>query len=79
MEATHITSDPRSGKLGTVNEDDDDDDDNDDVDDDDDDVGVGFEPESPSFQSSCSTALSHVAPLYFKKLIKKSSKQISSF
>ena len=28
MEATHITSNPRSGKLGMVNEDDDDDDDN---------------------------------------------------
>ena len=30
MEATHITSNPRSGKLGIVNEDDDDDDDDDD-------------------------------------------------
>ena len=28
VEATHITSDPRSGKLGMVNDDDDDDDDN---------------------------------------------------
>ena len=27
MEAIHITSNPRSGKLGTINEDDDDDDD----------------------------------------------------
>ena len=27
VEATHITSNPRSGKLGTINEDDDDDDD----------------------------------------------------
>ena len=29
MKATHITSNPRSGKLGTINEDDDDDDDDD--------------------------------------------------
>ena len=29
MEATHITSNPRSGKLGMVNEDDDDNDDDD--------------------------------------------------
>ena len=36
MEATHDTSNPRSGKLGTVNEDDDDGDD--DGDDDDDEV-----------------------------------------
>ena len=34
MEATHIKFNPRSGKLGVLNEDDDDDDD--DVDDDDD-------------------------------------------
>ena len=30
MEVTHITSDPRSGKLGTLNKDDNDDDDDDD-------------------------------------------------
>ena len=41
MEATHITSNSRSGKLGTINEDDnDDDDDGDDDDDDDDDDDV---------------------------------------
>ena len=53
MEATHITCNPRSGKLGMLNEndnddddedDDDGDDDNDDVDDndDDDDDDLGF-------------------------------------
>ena len=35
MEATHITSNIRSGKLGTINEDDNGDDDDDDDDDDD--------------------------------------------
>ena len=35
MKATHITSNPRSGKLGTLNKDDDVDDDDDDDDDDD--------------------------------------------
>ena len=34
MEVTHITSDPRSGKLGMLNKDDDDDDDDDNDDDD---------------------------------------------
>ena len=36
QEATHITSNPRSGKLGTINDDDDNDDDDYDDDDDDD-------------------------------------------
>ena len=37
MEATHITSNPRSGKLGTINEDDDDDDNDEDKNEDEDD------------------------------------------
>ena len=41
MEATHITSNPRSGKLGMLNKDDDDDDDGDGDDDDDDDDNDG--------------------------------------
>ena len=37
MDATHITSNPRNGKLGTIKKDDDDDNDDDDDDDGEDD------------------------------------------